>query len=470
MSKLLVVDDEQTICWGLTKLGESIGLEVATASSAEQALQAVDRCKPDVIVLDVRLPGIDGLTALEEFQQRLGDVPVVVITAYGDLRTAVKAIRNGAFEYIVKPFDIEQMERVLHRALEPVSRPESDEPAVKHVGGLVGRAPVMQDLFKKIALAAMSNASVMLSGESGTGKELAARAIHQFSDRSTKPFVAVNIASLSSTLAEGELFGHVRGAFTGAEEFRTGLLEQANGGTLFLDEVADIPLPLQVKLLRALDHGEVLPVGSSETVKTDFRVISATHQSLEHNVREKTFRHDLYFRLCGFQIDMPALRDRKQDIPELAEHFLREESGEVGASHSRIAEETLVELQHRAWYGNVRELKNAVEHAALVARGGIILPEHFPPPVSQSLVSSADSSESTTSEIAAKLRKWAEKKLTTGENEGELYDELLRLVEPPILEAALQMHGDQCAAAARYLGLHRTTLRKKLQQSDIGSE
>lgn len=470
MIKLLIVDDEPTICWGLTQLGEGMGHDVTTASSAEKALQIIDKNQPDVIILDVRLPGMDGLTALGKFQKKLGLIPVVVITAYGDLQTAVKAIQNGAFEYIVKPFDLDEMEKVLQRALESISQPEETKQVSQQVDGLVGRTPVMQTVFKKIALAATSDTSVMLSGESGTGKELAARAIHQFSNRSTGPFVAVNVASLSATLAESELFGHSRGAFTGADKPRIGLIEQANGGTLFLDEVADIPLPIQVKLLRVLDHNEVLPVGSNEIVKTDFRVISATHQSLENNIQEGLFRHDLYFRLCGFQIEMPSLRERQKDIPELAEHFLNRLTRKPGLQHSRLSEETLIELQQRPWYGNVRELSNAIEHAALLARGGIISPELLPAPVSQSLMNSSELHPVDEAGIATQIRHWTEKKLSNGKEKSELYEEFIHLVEKPLLETLLKNNNNQCAAAARILGLHRTTLKKKLDQYGITQE
>ncbi len=467
MSKLLVVDDEQTICWGLTELGESIGHEVTTASSAEQAFEIVEQDKPDVIVLDVRLPGMDGLAALEKFKIQIGDVPVVVITAYGDLDTAVKAIQNGAFEYLVKPFDLEKMEQVLRRAVNSIHHLNQTGNEIIEVAGLVGRSPEMQDVFKKIALVANSNASVILSGESGTGKELAARAIHQFSDRSSGPFVAVNVASLSTTLAESELFGHVQGSFTGADNSRSGLLEQANGGTLFLDEVADIPLSVQVKLLRVLDHNEVVPVGSNTSVKTNFRVISATHQLLENNVRKKSFRHDLYFRLCGFEINMPALRDRPGDIPELAEHFLSELSDKHGNKLSHFSDSTFEEMKKRCWYGNVRELKNAVEHAELLARGGIIQPELLPQPVSKSLVNSIEQNEFLESDITDWLSQWTDKILSEKEAHTDLYEEFLHLVEKPLLDAVLKNNNNQYAAAARILGLHRTTLKKKLDQYDL---
>jgi two-component system nitrogen regulation response regulator GlnG len=457
--KLLVVDDEQSICWGIRRLGESIGHAVFTASSAEQAIELADQERPDVVVLDVRLPGMDGLTALGQLRERIGQAPVIVITAYGDLQTAVEAVRRGAFEYLCKPFSLEQMERVLARAVESLSQDAAKPAANGVLQGLVGKSAGMQEVFKRVALAAASDASVLLYGESGTGKELAARAVHRFSARSSAPFVAVNVAALSPTLAESELFGHVRGSFTGAHENRTGVLVQANGGTLFLDEVADIPLPLQVKLLRVLDLGEVSPVGSSQTVRTDFRVISATHQNLEQRVRDGTFRHDLYFRLRGFQIDMPPLREREDDIALLSQHFL-----ESMGARATMPPAVLVELRRRPWYGNVRELRHAIEHAAILARGGPILPEHLPAPAVRSLLPSESSSESREESIAELLREWAEAKLREPAPPGGLYEQFLGLVEPPLLRAALAANKEAFAPAAQSLGLHRTTLRKKADQ------
>jgi len=465
--KLLVVDDEQSICWGLTRLGESMGHDVAAASSAEQALQVVEDFKPDVIVLDVRLPGMDGLTAIEHLRERVGHVPIIVITAYGDLETAVEAVRNGAFEYIIKPFDLDQMQRALERALES-KRPADDESLRRgYVEGMVGRTPEMQEVFKRIALAAASNACVLLCGETGTGKELAARAIHRYSTRSDEPFVAVNVASLSPSLAESELFGHVRGAFTGADESRTGLLVQADGGTLFLDEVADIPLPTQVKLLRALEHGEIMPVGSDETVTTDFRVVSATHQHLSQKVPDGTFRHDLYFRLCTLQIDIPPLRERRDDIEELAEYFLSGLASDAHTTAPNLSSETLAELRQRPWHGNVRELRNTIEHAVIVSRAGTIMPDHLPTPAASSLVPAHGRAASIEQELALLIAQWAEAQFSDSPDADELYDRLLRIVEPPLLKIAMEKNRNQCAAAARSLGIHRTTLRKKLDQYEI---
>tara|TARA_R110000850_G_scaffold100947_13_gene208962 strand:- start:1044 stop:2456 length:1413 start_codon:yes stop_codon:yes gene_type:complete len=467
VSKLLIVDDEESICWGLSQLGESLGHQVRMASSAEQALTFAEEERPDVVVMDVRLPGIDGLTAMQGLYDRIGTVPVIVITAYGDLQTAVEAVRKGAFDYIVKPFDLNQMERVLEKAIDESQRDVLMPGEPKQVEGLVGSTPEMQNVFKSIALVAGSEASVLLSGESGTGKELAAQAIHRFSDRSAGPFVAVNIASLSEGLAESELFGHAQGAFTSADSARVGFLEQADQGTLFLDEVADIPLAIQIKLLRALEEGEVLPVGSNQRVKTSFRVIAATHRNLESLIKQGKFRHDLYFRLCTFQIDIPPLRKRVPDIRVLAEFFLeRFVDRQTGMQH-RLTAETVAELERRPWYGNVRELRNAIEHAALRARGGTILPEDLPAAVSQSFLGMGEAPAGSEAEISLLLKQWAEAQLTDPEHAANVYEQLLALIEPPVMEVALEKFHGQCAPAARCLGLHRTTLSKKLKQYGI---
>ncbi|MEQ8787245.1 MAG: sigma-54 dependent transcriptional regulator [Pirellulaceae bacterium] len=462
MARLLIVDDEPSICWGLEKLGRSLGHEVRTASSAEQALELSRQEAADVAVLDVRLPGMSGLEALAPLRRQLEGAPVIVITAYGDLETAVEAVRQGAYEYVVKPFDLDKIENVLRRALEQASRRvEPVEPREVEIDveaeGLIGSTPAMQEVFRRVALVAPHDACVLLQGESGTGKDLVARAIHRYGPRAEGPLVAVNVASLSSSLAESELFGHVRGAFTGADAERVGLLAQAHGGTLFLDEVADIPLPLQVKLLRALEHGSVTPVGSGLPTKTDFRVISATHQDLREKVRRGEFRHDLYYRLCTFQIDLPPLRDRADDVETLARYFARRfSSGLVTFSPA-----ALEGLRHRSWHGNVRELRNAVEHAVIVARDTAILPEHFPTEAAP-LVSREPRNPSQ--QIAAAVREWAEAQLIGATEGAELHARLLEIVEPPLLEAALAACGDQAAAAARVLGIHRVTLKKKLDE------
>lgn len=469
MAHLLIVDDEPSICWGLAQLAATMGHTTEVAGSAEQALSQSPQHRPDAIVLDVRLPGMDGLTAMESLRSKFGELPILIITAHGDLETAVKAVRNGAFDYLTKPFELAVVRQALARLLAD-RRERGDEPQLlssqPKADWMVGSSPAMQDVFKRIALVAPSDACVHIYGESGTGKELIARAIHRYSRRAAGPFVAVNVASLSQSLAESELFGHVRGAFTGADQSRRGLLEQAGGGTVFLDEVAEIPLSVQVKLLRALEHGEVLPVGGNHPVQTDFRIISATHRKLSECVAGGSFRHDLYFRLLTFEIEALPLRQRPEDIAPLAAHFLEQFAAKSGGPRPVLTVEAVDELKRRPWYGNVRELRNAIERAMILAPGGRIAPEHLPSPAAPTGPTSSTPEEI----IGALIRQWTEEHLR-GEAAGtSLYDQFLGLVEPPMLAALLDHFQGQVAAAARRLGLHRTTLRKKLDQFQSGSE
>lgn len=466
MAHLLIIDDEPSICWGLKKLFESLGHVVRTASSAEAGLREADKSpKAEAVFLDVRLPGIDGISAMPQMREKLPDAPIIVMTAHGELETAVAAIRNGAFEYLTKPFDLTLAEKVLDRALR--RRPNNTAQPAATPGlqdQIVGRSSVLQEVFKQIALVAGAEACVLVSGESGTGKELVARAIHRFSRRSAAPFVPVHIAALSPMLAESELFGHVRGAFTGAEAPRIGLLEQAHGGTVFLDEVADIPLPLQVKLLRALEHGEIVPVGADKPRAIDFRLISASHQRLSEKIAAGLFRHDLFFRIVTFQIDLPPLRERGADILELTEHFITTLTAKNQLQRPSLSQRAEVELTRRPWHGNVRELRNAIEHAVIVARGGQIEPDHLPPPAP----AAGKPADVTPGDALAQLiQQWAESRLREdGEQEG-LYERFLSVIEPALLSATLAHELGQCTSAAKRLGLHRHTLRKKLDQYGI---
>lgn len=457
MPSILIVDDEQSICWGLAKLARSLGHEVHTAASAEEGLRHAQLQPVDLLLLDVRLPGIDGLTALGQFRERIGRAPIIVMTAFGSLDTAVRAVQGGAQEYLLKPFDLAEVRQAIGRALRPV-KATAPGPARPEPDAMVGQSQVMQELFKQIALAAASDASLLLCGESGVGKELAARAIHRHSARSAGRFVAVNMAALHESLAESELFGHAQGAYTGAMAARDGLLVQANGGTLFLDEVADIPAALQVKLLRAIEQGEVAPVGADLPVPTDFRVIAATHQDLKQLVRDGRFRHDLYYRLCAFQVAIPPLRHRREDIPQLATHF----AAQIGDGRLGLSQEALDELGQRPWHGNVRELRNAIQHAGVLARTGAVLPEHLPP-ADEALSAHAAASGASLAE-ASRLR--SEELLNDPQYDGAVYETLVREVEGPLFDQALGRHAGEYAPAARALGLHRTTLKKKVEQQD----
>lgn len=470
MPHLLFIDDEQSICWGLTKLAQRLGHSSEAVGSAELGLQSARKTPPDAIVLDVRLPGMTGLEAIEQLHAIVPNAPVVIITAYGDLETAVEAVRRGAFEYLVKPFDLQLAERTIIRALaaadatktasKATTEPESPEadPASER---LVGKSLPMQAVFKQIALVAPSSACVHLRGESGTGKELVARAIHRYSRRVDGPFVPVNLAALNPSLAESELFGHVKGAFTGAEGARKGLLEQAHGGTIFLDEVADIPMALQVKLLRTLEHGEIWPVGGDSPRYSDFRLISATHQDLKQKVADDEFRHDLYFRLVTFELELPPLRDRRDDIALLAEHFLNRLSS---PPRPILGKDAISELERRTWFGNVRELRNAIEHALVLSRGGLIEAAHLPPASLPSVAAGAGTPDSGLRQLT---EAWADSHLRDAADGAELYQQFLTLIEPALLKATLDHHRGQVASAARVLGLHRTTLKKKLDEYGI---
>jgi two-component system nitrogen regulation response regulator GlnG len=467
MAHLLIVDDEQSICWGLARLGKEMGHSVSSAASAEEALALAARQPPDAIVLDVRLPGMDGLAAMERLHADIGPVPVILITAHGELETAVEAVRRGAFDYLVKPFDLAVAERAIRRALEPPRLPAeaTSLPVADVEQEIVGISAAMQEVFKQVALAAHCDACIHIRGESGAGKELIARAIHRYSRRAGGPFVPVHAASLSPSLAESELFGHVRGAFTGADQAHKGLLERAHGGTIFLDEVADIPVSIQVKLLRVLEYGEVLPVGADRPVSTDFRIISATHQNLYDRVAEGTFRHDLYFRLATFKIEIPPLRARREDIRPLVDRFLDLLAAKNGSPRPSISDGALAELESRPWHGNVRELRNAVEHAMILARSGSIAAEHLPAATPQTLRPAASREK-----IAAWIEQWVESQVAQSPEASDLYDRFLQMIEPPLLRAVLQESRGQCATAARRLGLHRTTLRKRLDELRIETD
>ncbi|MBX7166062.1 MAG: sigma-54 dependent transcriptional regulator [Pirellulales bacterium] len=470
MAHVFLVDDEQAVCWGLAQLVRELGHTASTASSAEQAFDRLDTIAPDVIVLDVRLPGIDGISAIDRFRQRLGQVPIIVITAFGELAVAVAAVRKGAFDYLVKPFDLKVAQRAIERAIAspsaavdqrtppgPVTSETDDE--------IIGSSPGMQEVFKQVAMVAATDACVHVQGESGSGKELIARAIHRFSRRHAGPFVPVNLAALSPSLAESELFGHVKGSFTGAEVQRKGLLEQAHGGTVFFDEVADIPLNVQVKLLRVLERGEIWPVGAERPLLCDFRVVTATHQQLGAMVAEGQFRHDLYFRLRAFEILLPPLRERAGDIRDLAQHFLQRLAAKNRSACPALAPETVEELERRPWWGNARELRNALEHAMILARGGSILPEHLPPPAS------SPQSPNAAAELSLEqvIDRWTRQQLAIEPDACDLHERLLQTVEPPLLRAVLQRHGGQYLAASRQLGLHRVTLRRKLGPADAAA-
>jgi two-component system nitrogen regulation response regulator GlnG len=461
MTHILIVDDEEAVCWAMKKALGKVGHDVAVASSAEEAFRLAEKQIPDAIILDVRLPGLDGLSALSQLQELSNGAPIIVVTAFGNLSTAVRAVEGGAFDYLAKPFDLDQALDTVARALNQraMQQARSEAPVVESIDApeeMIGASAGMQTVFKRIALVAPRDACVLITGESGSGKELVARAVHRYSTRRDRPFLPVHVAALNANLVESELFGHVKGAFTGAAQARPGLLALADGGTVFLDELADIPMSVQVKLLRVLEHNEVTPVGSNQPNPLSIRILAATHQDLERKIAEGTFRHDLFFRLNVFQIHLPALRERRDDIVPLAEHFLRR----FDARLLPLLNTTSQFLVQQPWIGNVRELRNALEHAVIVARGGPLLPEHFP--ASSGLRSTTNPRE----QLAAAVLHWLHDRIGAAGSQTplNLHEELLRCVEPPLLEELMRRLQGNRVLAAQWLGLNRATVRKKLTE------
>ena len=466
MSRILIIDDEPAIGWSLREMLSDEGHSVEVAASVEAGLETCARFEPEAMLLDVRLPGRDGLSALPEFRSIVPNAPVVVMTAFGDLDTAVRAVNAGAFDYLVKPFDLESVSRIVAHALAERDQHAAgrDQPAATATDAalLVGSSPPMQEVFKQISLVAPTELPVLITGETGTGKDLAARAIHAHGPRRHRPFVATSLGALAPSVLESELFGHVRGAFTGATADRPGLFAIADGGTLFLDEIGEAPLDLQVKLLRALETREVTPVGAAAPRKLDVRVIAATNRDLVAAIAAGTFREDLYHRLHVFPIHMPPLAARRDDIDTLAAHFLARQA--AGRATPTISEAFRVALRSRPWPGNVRELKHSIEYAAVVARGGMLRPEHLP--AQPATAASQPVGDATAdAQVVAAVGAWVDAALATGTTTaGPLHEPLIDLVETTLMQKVVAAAGGNRTAAAKLLGLDRATLRSKLDR------
>jgi DNA-binding NtrC family response regulator len=460
MSRILIVDDEPAIGWSLREVLADEGHAVEVAASVEAGLETCGRQSPEAILLDVRLPGADGISALPAFRAIVPESPIIVMTAFGDLDTAVRAVEAGAYDYLVKPFDLERVSQVAARAL--AERPRrGDRTAGRRSDTmqLIGGSPPMQTVFKQIAMVAPTDLPVLIVGATGTGKELAARAIHAHSGRGDKPLVVTSLAALAPSVVESELFGHVRGAFTGAVTDRTGLFAEADGGTIFLDEVGDAPLDVQAKLLRVLENREITPVGAATPRRVDVRVIAATNTDLSAATAAGRFRADLYHRLRVFPITMPTLADRPDDIPLLVDAFLTSRSEPTPT----VAPEFLAAVRSRPWPGNVRELRHAVEYAAVMARGGTLRAEHLPPPAHDERAGNDGQSPPVEETLAAAVRAWVGAHWHD-DADAHLHERLIQVVESQLLDEALARTGDNRSAAARILGLDRATLRSKLDR------
>jgi len=467
MSRILVVDDEPAIGWSLREMLGEEGHAVEVAASVETALETCSRFVPDALLLDVRLEGRDGIDALPDLRALAPDARVIVMTAFGDLATAVRAMEGGAFDYLVKPFDLERVSGVVARALATRPADTCPAPAAAATAGvrLVGHSAPMQDVFKRIALAAPTELPVLITGPTGTGKELAARAIHAHSPRCRRPFLATSLAARAPGVIESELFGHVRGAFTGAAGDRAGLFELAGGGTLLLDEIGEAPPEVQAKLLRVLEAREITPVGAATPRPIDVRVVAATNRDLDAAVAAGLFRADLFHRLNGFPLAMPPLADRLDDLPALVEWFLEDSGGPRPA----VTPAFLDALRCRRWPGNVRELRHAIAYAAVVARGAALAPDHLPAASPSGLHAPAGppTGEPRPAEqrVQDAVRAWvAERWPDDANGSGDLHERLLACVETAIFDEALARTAGNRTAAARLLGVDRATLRAKIDR------
>jgi two-component system nitrogen regulation response regulator GlnG len=491
MKPIWIVDDDESIRWVLEKALARENLATQSFSSARDAMQALQTGTPQVLVSDIRMPGASGLELLQTVKAKHPGIPVIIITAFSDLDSAVSAFQGGAFEYLAKPFDVDKAVELIRRALEESLRETDVEQSSANAPEILGQAPAMQDVFRAIGRLSQSNVTVLITGESGSGKELVARALHKHSPRASQPFVALNTAATPKDLLESELFGHERGAFTGAQAMRRGRFEQAEGGTLFLDEIGDMPLDLQTRLLRVLSDGHFYRVGGHQSLKANVRVIAATHQNLEHRVREGLFREDLYHRLNVIRLRLPSLRERREDVPILARHFLTQSARQLGVEAKRLSPQAMQFLSQLELPGNVRQLENLCNWITVMAPGQTVevkdLPQDLveersntfqavpaqmmPAPVMQApegvpAVSGFDG------ELGAE-RNWislleVEAAQMLAEERPEVMDILGRQFEAALIKIALKhTHGRKNDAAVR-LGIGRNTITRKIQELGIG--
>ena len=463
-SNIWVVDDERSIRWVLEKALTQNGWTVDCFESAEQLLEQLHVSTPQTVITDIRMPGTDGLELLSILKDSHPGLPVIVMTAHSDLDSAVTSIQGGAFEYLPKPFEVDEAIAVVGRALAQTQQTMTEEPPPKEEPlEIIGKAPAMQEVFRAIGRLSKSNVSVLINGLSGTGKERVAHALHKHSIKADKPFIPLNMAAIPYDLVESELFGHEKGAFTGANQKRTGRFEQADGGTLFLDEIGDMPPETQTRLLRVLSDGEYYRVGGIEPLKANVRIIAATHQNLEELVAENKFREDLFHRLNVIRIHLPTLSERREDIPALASHFLTQAANEIDEEPKRLRRETAEYLCELPWPGNVRQLENACRWIAVMATTQEVLIEDLPP----ELVQQKPNQSTAGIDWERSLRSWISGRLSSlkPEDTGILHDALRRF-ERIMIQEALKQTGGRKREASKLLGWGRNTLTRKI--SDLG--
>jgi two-component system nitrogen regulation response regulator GlnG len=453
-----IIDDDTSIRWVLERALRNDGMAARAFESAEMALEALRRDAPDVLMTDIRMPGQSGLELLRRVRTTRPILPVIVMTAHSDLGSAVSAYEGGAFEYLPKPFDIDQAVALVRRAARMPATAAAEGTTEPRMSELLGTAPAMQQVFRGIGRLSRSSVTVLITGESGTGKELVARALHEHSPRAGRPFIALNTAAIPGDLLESELFGHERGAFTGADAQRRGRFEQADGGTLFLDEIGDMSTPLQTRLLRVLAEGEFYRVGGQTPIRVDVRVIAATHQNLQERVAQGSFREDLYHRLNVIRLALPALRERAEDIPLLLRHYLRTAARDLGVEAKALAPQAEQRLLAYRWPGNVRELVNVCRRLSVLAPGREIGTEDLPVDIG---VNGPDQP----GEWQNALAEWAARQAASGE--GALLDVALPQFERVLIRAALKRTQGHRQEAARLLGWGRNTLTRKLKELNL---
>ena len=461
MKPVWIVDDDRSIRWVLEKTLTREGIPFKSFASATEALSVLDRGSevPQVLLSDIRMPGQSGLELLQEVKTRFPSVPVIIMTAYSDLESAVAAFQGGAFEYLPKPFDVDQAIELIRRAIDESMHQSGASEEVALAPEILGQAPAMQEVFRAIGRLALSNATVLITGESGSGKELVARALHRHSLRADKPFVAINTAAIPKDLLESELFGHERGAFTGAQAQRRGRFEQAESGTLFLDEIGDMPAELQTRLLRVLSDGHFYRVGGHAPIKANVRVIAATHQALEARVKDGLFREDLFHRLNVIRVRLPALRERREDIPLLTRHFLQKSAKELGVEPKRLTESAVKFLSNLDFPGNVRQLENLCHWLTVMAPGQQIEVGDLPPELREAPASALSTSweEALDQEVERLL----------GRGVPAIHEMLAQSFERILIARALTHTGGRRIEAAQALGIGRNTITRKIQELGI---
>ncbi|PKO46753.1 MAG: nitrogen regulation protein NR(I) [Betaproteobacteria bacterium HGW-Betaproteobacteria-22] len=463
MKPIWIIDDDKSIRWVFEKALARTELEFKTFSSVVDALNTLTHEEPQVVVSDIRMPNGSGLDFLSEIKRKFPDIPVIIMTAYSDLESAVAAFQGGAFEYLAKPFDVDQAIDIIKRAVEESARQASDSAAItslEETPEIIGQAPSMQEVFRAIGRLSRSHATVLINGESGSGKELVARALHRHSPRADKPFIAINTAAIPKDLLESELFGHERGAFTGAAASRRGRFEQADGGTLFLDEIGDMPADLQTRLLRVLSDGQFYRVGGHQPIKVNVRIIAATHQDLEERVKNGLFREDLFHRLNVIRLRLPALRERREDIPLLIKHFLQHSAAALGVEAKQPSVATLKYLSAVNWSGNVRQLENVCHWLTVMAPGQNIDIADLPPELKDNNSKSATGlswQEALASEVTDAINR----------GEQNILETRTQIFERILIEKALEHTHGRRIEAANQLGMGRNTLTRKIQELGI---